>query len=84
MSKVEKLLIAMRNNPAGDWTIEDVRRVAAMFGLISARPGSGSSHETFSFPGGTALDRITIPDHGRINKRYIAMLLALIDRLPKE
>ena len=32
MSKVEKLLARMRNNPR-DWQIEDIKAIAARFGL---------------------------------------------------
>lgn len=84
MSKAAKILAGMRNNPAGDWTIADVRVVAGKVGLVSRRPGKGSSHETFSYPAGGAEDRVTIPDHGRIKSRYIVLFVALLDRLHLE
>jgi predicted RNA binding protein YcfA (HicA-like mRNA interferase family) len=81
MSKTEKILSQMRNNPR-DWRIEDVKRVAQSKGLLVRQPGGGSSHVTFSHP---KSDRIvTVPAHRPIKPVYIKKFLSFVDSLEGE
>lgn len=75
MSKAEKLITRMRNNPR-DWTIEDVKAIAARYKLEYRQPGT--SHVTFRASTG---EKITIPAHKPIKPVYIIKFLALIEGL---
>lgn len=76
MSKSDKLLVKMRNNPR-DWHIQDIEKVAAYYGF-EKRHHSGS-HVTFSH---AKLDQIlTVPAHRPIKAVYVKKLLALIDEV---
>ena len=78
MTQAEKRLEAMRRNPAGDWTIEDVEVVCRAFGAVCAPPGGGS-HYKVAHP---ALDDIlTIPRRRPIKAVYIRDLVAFLDRI---
>ena len=48
MTKVEKLLTRMRNNPR-DWAIDDLKALASRYGIDWRQPGT--SHVTFSRAG---------------------------------
>lgn len=75
MSKVEKQLERMRNNPR-DWRIEDLQAIADRLGIAYRQPGS--SHVTFrSRLGG----KLTVPAHKPIKPIYIKQFLVLIDNL---
>ena len=75
MSKVEKLITKMRNNPL-DWRIEDVKIIADRFGFEYRQPGT--SHVTFRTIKG---EKLTIPAHKPIKPIYIKKFLALINEL---
>lgn len=49
MSKQEKLLLKMHNNPNG-WRIEDLQALAKKFGIECRH--NGTSHVCFKFPSG--------------------------------
>lgn len=79
MSQSEKRLEAMRRNPGGDWTIDDVKVVARWAGLWCAPPRGGGSHYTIRrLDGGTIF---TIPYRKPIKPKYITILVATIDRM---
>jgi len=75
MSKSDKLLIKMRNNPQ-NWQIEDIKVIAKKFDIEYRQPGT--SHVTFRAINGK---KITIPAHKPIKPVYIKLFIALIDEL---
>lgn len=75
MSKIDKLLAKMRNNPR-DWKIEDIRVIADRYGIKYRQPGT--SHVTFRMKTG---DKVTIPAHKPIKPIYIKLFIAMIDEL---
>lgn len=76
MSRKEKRLAKMRNNPKADWSIEDFKSLAEQFGIEWRQPGT--SHVTFVAPNGNAL---TVPAHKPIKPVYVKKFLALISEL---
>lgn len=77
----EKLAQAMRSNPRGDWSISDVKRLCAIYGIVVRSPGGGS-HYVLSHPGQRHL--LTVPARRPIKPVYIRKLLAFIDGLDGE
>lgn len=77
MSKFEKLLSRMRNNPR-NWTIEDVRKVFIKYGFSEGK-SSGGSHVSFSHP--NLEEILTIPVHKPIKSIYVKQLIEKIDYL---
>lgn len=75
MSKIEKVLTKMRNNPR-DWKIEDVKAIADRFGIEYRQPGT--SRVTFRINTG---EKVTIPAHKPIKAIYIKLFIALLDGL---
>jgi predicted RNA binding protein YcfA (HicA-like mRNA interferase family) len=73
MSKVEKLLDKMRNNPR-DWQIDILKDLARRFGIEWRQPGT--SHVTFRHPSGA---KHTVPAHKPIKPIYIKKFIRLID-----
>ena len=73
MSKFEKLLSKMRNNPK-DWRIEEIKQIADKLDISYRQPGT--SHVTFRFKNGNML---TIPAHKPIKPIYIKQFINLID-----
>jgi len=71
MSKAQKLLSAMENNPL-DWQIEQVETVAKYFGLTIHRPG-GSHHIVRNATG----RKVSIPAHRPIKPAYIRQFVRL-------
>jgi hypothetical protein len=78
MARAEKLLTAMRRNPRGDWTIDDVRVICDRSGLAFDFPKRGS-HCKLSHP--SISGRLTIPARRPIKAIYIMLLLDMIDAL---
>ena len=76
MTKADKLLDAMRRNPAGDWTIADIQRLCGQLGWQFLAPAHGS-HWKVIVPGSVA--NLTIPARRPIKPVYIRKLLAMID-----
>jgi len=76
MSKAENILLQMRNNPRGDWHIEDFKTVAKRHGIEWRQPGT--SHVIFKAPNG---DKVSVPAHKPIKPPYVRQFLAMIDRL---
>ena len=73
MSRIEKLIAKMRNNPR-DWQIEDINAIAERFGIEYRQPGT--SHVTFRTNSG---EKVTIPAHKPIKPVYIKQFIALLD-----
>ena len=69
MSKAEKQLEKMRNNPR-DWWIEDLKTIADKVGLSYRQPGT--SHVTFRAKAGRML---TVPAKNRSNQFILSCLL---------
>jgi hypothetical protein len=76
MSKADKLLERMRNNPQG-WRIEDVKTVTVRFKMLMR--AKGGSHHVFSFP--FIDDAVSIPAHKPIKAVYIIRFLELLDKI---
>ena len=75
MTKAEKLLAKMRNSPR-DWSIGDLKTLAARHGLDWRQPGT--SHVTFCYPG---LPPLTVPAHKPIKPIYVMRFVALLDSI---
>jgi hypothetical protein len=75
MSKADKLLDRMRNNPR-DWSIDDLKALAKRRGLDWRQPGT--SHVTFSAPGRIPL---TVPAHKPIKPIYVTRFVNLIEEM---
>lgn len=73
MTKKEKLLTKMRNNPQ-DWRIDDLKHIANRLGINYRQPGT--SHVTFRLDNG---EKLTVPAHKPIKPVYVKQFLALID-----
>ena len=76
MSQAAKRLEAMRRNPKGDWTIEDVRVVCRLKGVACEAP-AGGSHYDLSHP--SQRDILTIPFRKPLKPVYIRLLVAFVD-----
>jgi hypothetical protein len=76
MAKAGDVLAAMRRNPAGDWTIEDIRKVCERRGWECLAPSRGSHWKV------AALGRpeiLSIPARRPIKPFYIRKFLAMFD-----
>lgn len=72
VSKAQKLLDAMANNPL-DWKIDQVQTVAKAFGLTVHSPG-GSHHIVRHANGG----KVSVPAHRPIHAVYIKQFVRLV------
>jgi hypothetical protein len=79
MSKAYKKLQAMKNNPQGDWKIEDLKSMSGRYGIVYRQPGT--SHVTFSCPNGMML---TVPAHKPVKPVYITKFVELVEMLNGE
>lgn len=77
MGKAAKRLEDMRNNPAGDWTIEDIRLVCNANDIELEEP-TGGSHWGIFYPG---VGIQTIPFRRQIKTRYIREFVKFVDRV---
>ncbi len=78
------LLDQMRNNPAGDWRIEDVKKLCNDYSRFGVRcaPPSGGSHYKVSCS--RLREILTIPARRPIKPVYIRKLVAFIDSASAE
>jgi hypothetical protein len=76
MSKADKLLEQMRQNPR-DWRIEDVKIVAQHFSIDWRN--TGGSHHVFGVSG--IPQKVCVPAHRPIKPAYIRQFIALIDKV---
>lgn len=79
MSKADKLLEKMRNNPI-NWQIADLEGIAKRFGVV-VRQGKGS-HVSFAHP--VWVEILTVPAHRPIKPVYIKKFISLIEVLKEE
>jgi hypothetical protein len=70
-----KLLMKMRRNPRGDWTIEDFKAIAAHYQIEWRNPAG--SHVVFVSASGAVL---TVPARRPIKPIYVKMFVEMIDR----
>jgi hypothetical protein len=76
MSKFQKLLGRMRNNPAGDWDIEDIERVCNHVpGVIFTLPTRGD-HYTVAHPKVGVI--LTIPARRPVKAIYVKAFISMI------
>lgn len=73
MSKQDKLLKQMANNPADNWRIETLQAIAEKHDIEWRQPGT--SHVTFRRQDGT---KMTVPAHKPIKAIYIKQFIAFI------
>lgn len=73
MSKIDKILEKMRQNPR-DWRIEDLKVIADRFEIDYRQPGT--SHMTFRFPNG---QKLSVPAHKPIKPIYVKQFINLLD-----
>ena len=78
MARADKLLAAMKANPAGDWTIADVERLCRAHGIACEPPASGS-HYSLKHP--RVPGRLTIPARRPIKPVYIRLLIGMVEAL---
>lgn len=77
MSKVDKILKKMRQNPKSDWVMHDIEVVAVHFGLLLRSPSGGSSHVKVKDP--RSGKSITVPAKRPIKPVYIGLLLEFLE-----
>lgn len=73
MSRLDKKLKAMADNPRGDWVIDDLYSLAKRCNIQHRQPGT--SHVTFSCDDGILL---TVPAHKPIKAIYIKKFVEMI------
>ena len=73
MSKADKILEKMRNNPH-DWRIESLKTVASAYQIQWRQPGT--SHVTFRSTNGS---KLTVPAHRPIKSVYIKKFVYFIN-----
>ncbi len=78
VSKHEKIVMAMRNNPR-DWRIGQLEAVAAHAGLTIRKPGG--SHVIFQRDGCPL--EVSVPAKKPIKPVYVTQFLAMIDWRPE-
>lgn len=76
MAQAEKRLEAMRANPRGDWTIDDVRVVCSGHGVDLLAPRGGSHYKVAH---ASQRDILTVPYDRPIKAPYIRRLVEFID-----
>lgn len=69
----------MRDNPRGDWKIEDVIAVCREAGVRCDPPRAGGSHYKVSYPGKATI--LTVPFKRPIKPIYIRKLVAFIEEV---
>ena len=79
MSKQDKLLQKIRNNPT-NVRFETIQKIMLSYGFTETKPGGGSSHYTYH----KGIYRITIPKDIPVNKIYIKKAIQIIDKLEAE
>jgi hypothetical protein len=74
---VRSLLDAMRRNPVGDWTIEDIERECRVQGLKIAPPRGGGSH--WKVWSAERRRSLIIPARRPLKTVYVKLFIALVD-----
>lgn len=78
VSKRDKLLKQMKNNPRGDWKIGTLKSIADHYGIDYA--DNGTSYLVFRSPDGAHL---TVPEHRPIKPVYIRLFIEFIETIIK-
>ena len=78
MNKFAKILESLKNNPKGDWKIDDIKAIATKYNVEYRQPGT--SHVTFRGSNG---HRLTIPAHNPIKAIYIKLFVDFIEEILK-
>ena len=76
MSKRDKLLQSIRNNPT-NVKFETLQKLLIYYGFKERQPKGGSSH--YSYTLGKLI--LTVPKHKPVNKIYVKQFLKLIDEI---
>lgn len=79
MSKHEKLLKSIRNNPS-DVKFENLRKILLHYGFTERQPRGGSSHFTYTRDNTI----VTVPKQKPVNKTYVKQVLKLIDEIEND
>lgn len=79
MTKIDKILKKMRNNPRG-WQMADLEVIAYRF-KMTVRKGKGS-HVSFAHAKWRAI--LTVPAHRPVKPIYVKKFVSLIDTLEEE
>jgi hypothetical protein len=74
---MSKRLEDMRNNPRGDWSIEDVEAICREYGILCSAPRGGGSHYKIAHQ--RMAEKLTIPYKRPIKPVYIRKLVAFLD-----
>ena len=82
MAKAHKLLKRMRNNPAGDWLIDDVQRVCDQIPGAELLPPSHGTHFKVTHP--CISDILTVPAHKPLKAVYVKRFISMIDSIIAE
>lgn len=78
MAQADKLLAAMKANPAGDWTIADVERLCRAHGITCEPPANGSH---YALEHRRVAGRLTIPARRPIKSVYVRLLIGMVEAL---
>jgi len=78
MTKADKTLSKMKENPAADWRIDQLKTIANRYGIEWRQPGT--SHVTFRASDG---QRLTVPAHKVIDPVYVKFFVELIENFKK-
>ncbi len=74
-----KLLAAMRNNPRGDWRIEDLATVSrSIAGVLFLKP-TGGSHYKVAHPRHAEI--LTVPARRPLKPVYVRRFVSMIDNI---
>ena len=76
MSKREKLLAKIKNNP-NNVRFETIQDILLFFGFKERQPSSGSSHYTYTYKSTI----ITIPRHKPLKKVYVTRVIQILEEL---
>jgi hypothetical protein len=79
---MSKRLEEMRNDPRGDWRIEDVDTVCREYGILCSAPRGGGSHYKVAHP--RMAEKLTIPYKRPIKPVYIRKLVVFVDAVSKD
>ena len=80
-AKPNKLLARMRNNPAGDWTMDDLRTLCRQVGAHFDAPKRGSHFVVWLIH---PANRVVIPARRPVKTCYIRDLVRLIEKYGPE
>ncbi len=76
---MSKRLDRLRQNPKGDWRIDDIIAVCREFGIHCDQSRSGSSHYKVAHPSRNEI--LTIPFKRPIKPVYIRLLVQFVDKV---